>query len=140
MSDSLFLGAGRAHSVSGLSKSNMPSHHFTHTLRDRQGCVHFAKRGPLPCLYTHVSSHTHTVPAPRLVLATTAVSQQGNVAVAAAAAAADAGHFAPSITCCRYPSVLNDSISASRWPLKAPTVPTSTMWFQQSNPCVDNLP
>lgn len=48
--------------------------------------------------------------------------------------------FAPSITRCRFPSGLNDSIRASRRPLKAPTVPTSTMWFQQSNPCVDNLP
>lgn len=64
-----------------------------------------------------------------------AVSQQGQRGCSRRCRA-----FAPSITCCRYPSVLNDSISVSRWPLKAPTVPTSTIWFQQPNPCVDNLP
>lgn len=39
-----------------------------------------------------------------------------------------------------YPSVINDSVNTSSWLFKAPNVPTSTMWFQQSNPCVDNLP
>lgn len=39
-----------------------------------------------------------------------------------------------------YPSVINDSVNTSSWLFKAPNVPTSTIWFQQSNPCVDNLP
>lgn len=89
-------------------------------------------RGALPCLYTHFSVNTHTDPD-----ACTFIGGGYFCRVNVAAAAADAGH---SLHPSHYPCVLNDSINTSRWLFKAPNVPTSTMWFQQSNPCVDNLP
>lgn len=56
VSDS-FGSWGRAHKVTEMAQRNMPRDHFTRTLRERRGSVHYAKR-VVAMLIIHTRANT----------------------------------------------------------------------------------
>lgn len=57
VSDS-FGSWGRAHKVTEMAQHNMPRDHFTHTLGERQGFVHYAKGAFAMLIYTQEQTLT----------------------------------------------------------------------------------